>query len=67
MARWRPIRMHFLCKFIKPVVDRLVHPAPLLESVEVVAHMHPVLNLAMLSSNAPLLRRLSIDGKIDVL
>jgi F-box-like len=66
MARWRSIRLHFLSNFLNAVLDRLVHPAPLLENVEIVAHMHTVIDLATLSCDAPLLRRLSIDGKVDV-
>jgi len=66
MARWRSIRLHFLSRFIETIVARLVHPAPLLESIEIVAHMHSVIVLGTLSRNAPLLRRLSIDGTFDV-
>ena len=67
MARWRSLRLHFLSKSLKTVIARLVHPAPLLESIEIVAHMHSVIDLGTLSRSAPLLRRLSIDGKFDVL
>jgi hypothetical protein len=66
MARWRSIRFHFLSKFIDTIIARLVHPAPLLETVEIITHMYFVIALAELSRNAPLLRRLSIDGSNDV-
>lgn len=67
MARWRSLHLHFLSESLEMVISRLVHPAPLLGSIEIVAHPHSVIDLGTLSLSAPLLRRLSIDGKFDVL
>ena len=67
MARWRSLRLHFISKSLETVITRLVHSTPLLECIEIVAHMHSVIDLGTLSLTAPLLRRLSIDGKFDVL